>query len=39
MTIHDDAEAIAALNLDSLPRHIIDKRVTTRKPARISSRK
>ncbi|HNM83751.1 MAG TPA: SDR family NAD(P)-dependent oxidoreductase [Mycobacterium sp.] len=28
MTIHDDAEAIAALNLDSLPRHIIDKRVT-----------
>lgn len=28
MTIHDDADAIAALNLDSLPRHIIDKRVT-----------
>ena len=28
MTVHDDADAIAALNLDSLPRHIIDKRVT-----------
>jgi 3-oxoacyl-[acyl-carrier protein] reductase len=28
MTVQDDAAAIAALNLDSLPRHIIDKRVT-----------
>lgn len=28
MTVHDDAEAIAALNLDSLPRHIVGKRVT-----------
>ena len=28
MTVDDDAAAIAALNLDSLPRHIIDKRVT-----------
>jgi len=27
-TTADDAEAIAALNLDSLPRHIVDKRVT-----------
>ena len=28
MTVYDETEAIAALNLDSLPRHIIDKRVT-----------
>jgi len=28
MTVDDDAAAIAALNLDRLPRHIIDKRVT-----------
>ncbi|BBX65980.1 beta-ketoacyl-ACP reductase [Mycobacterium saskatchewanense] len=28
MTVEDDAAAIAALNLDSLPRHIVDKRVT-----------
>ena len=28
MTVKDDAEAIAALNLESLPRHIINKRVT-----------
>ena len=28
MTVQDDAAAIAALNLDSLPHHIIDKRVT-----------
>jgi 3-oxoacyl-[acyl-carrier protein] reductase len=28
MTVQDDAAAIAALNLDRLPRHIIDKRVT-----------
>ena len=28
MTFDDDAAAIAALNLDSLPRHIVDKRVT-----------
>jgi 3-oxoacyl-[acyl-carrier protein] reductase len=28
MTVDDDAAAIAALNLDSLPRHIVDKRVT-----------
>jgi len=28
MTVQDDAAAIEALNLDSLPRHIIDKRVT-----------
>jgi 3-oxoacyl-[acyl-carrier protein] reductase len=28
MTVDDDTAAIAALNLDSLPRHIVDKRVT-----------
>jgi 3-oxoacyl-[acyl-carrier protein] reductase len=28
MTVDNDAAAIAALNLDSLPRHIVDKRVT-----------
>jgi 3-oxoacyl-[acyl-carrier protein] reductase len=28
MTVQDDAAAVAALNLDRLPRHIIDKRVT-----------